>query len=62
MMECIDGGGDGPGGNAPAPGQSAPGGIYGPPDNYISFALALPVRSILASVAAVALGGMLVLG
>ncbi|GJE86090.1 hypothetical protein PsYK624_021700 [Phanerochaete sordida] len=58
----INGGGDGPGGNAPAPGQSAPNGIYGPPDGYISAVLALPINAFLACIAAVALGGTLVLG
>lgn len=56
----IDGGGNAPGG-APHPGQPAPDGRFGPPDTYISFALAIPINSVLAIVAGVGLGGAIVL-
>ena len=54
----VDPGGDAPGG-APHPGQSGPGGIYGPPDTYISPAIALPVNTLLAVTAGIIAGGAL---
>ncbi|KAF9229315.1 hypothetical protein BS17DRAFT_771292 [Gyrodon lividus] len=52
--------GGGPNGGAPSPGASASGGIYGPPDGYISGAEALRSAAMLGFVG-FAVGGALVL-
>ncbi|KAN0100644.1 hypothetical protein V8E55_000628 [Tylopilus felleus] len=53
-------GGDGPNGQAPSPGASAAGGIYGPPDGYIASAEALRSAGLL-GLAGLVVGGALVL-
>ncbi|KAH7915785.1 hypothetical protein BJ138DRAFT_1109312 [Hygrophoropsis aurantiaca] len=53
-------GGDGSGPNgAPSPGASAPGGIYGPPDGYISAASALRKTSMIVGLVGAVVGGAL---
>jgi hypothetical protein len=54
----VDGGGNGPGG-APSPGQSAPGGIYGPPDGYVSGVTRLQRNAVFVSLIGVVFGALL---
>jgi hypothetical protein len=56
----VDGGGNGPNG-APVPGATGAGGIYGPPDGYISKATALRDVALVVSIVAVVLGASMVL-
>ncbi|KDQ63724.1 hypothetical protein JAAARDRAFT_44477 [Jaapia argillacea MUCL 33604] len=57
----VNGGGNGPGG-APSPGQSAPGGIYGPPDGYIAAAmLGAHINTVLVAAAGAVVGGAWIL-
>jgi hypothetical protein len=58
-LSCFLGGSGGAGGGAPAPGQSGPNGIYGPPDGYISAGEILDITLVLGSVIGAVTGGLL---
>ncbi|KAH9968937.1 hypothetical protein BC827DRAFT_1152056 [Russula dissimulans] len=54
----VDGGGNEQGG-APSPGQSGQGGVYGPPDGYVSGVSSLQWNALVVSVAGVIVGALL---
>ncbi|KAH9175388.1 hypothetical protein EDB89DRAFT_1946868 [Lactarius sanguifluus] len=54
----VYGGGDGPGG-APSPGQSGQGGVFGPPDGYVSGVTRLQRNAMVVSLFGVVIGSLL---
>ncbi|KAI9460848.1 hypothetical protein BJY52DRAFT_1260901 [Lactarius psammicola] len=54
----VYGGGDGPGG-APSPGQSGQGGIFGPPDGYVSGVTHMQRNAMVVSLIGVVIGSLL---
>ena len=55
----IDGGGTALRGGAPVPGATAPGGVYGPDDDYIAAALAHHANLMFVGITGVAAGAAL---
>ncbi|KAI0304858.1 hypothetical protein BC826DRAFT_978624 [Russula brevipes] len=54
----VNGGGNGPGG-APSPGQTGQGGVYGPPDGYVSGVSSLQRNAMVVGIAGVIVGVLL---